>query len=345
VQVRTRTPPAPSPGPGSVPSSGAPPTASVSAALPVALSVGDRAGEAVRRWVEGVLGWQPVGSDEDDRAVPPALRLVDVEAADRVREASSRIPTVLLVGEDDDPVRAAAAATGVAADLVLQWPGDRDRLADEVARLRAAARPETDGARIVRVGGAAGGVGTSTVTLALAGLSGWVGRRTLVVVGASAPVGDALDVPAAAVVAADLWRRAPSLAGVPDLRVVRVVDRDAVPDPSGRGLDAAVVDVGVAHEVDVLVCRPDAAGLDAAAGTTAAAVVVVGEGPATSTAVDRACGHRRRVVLPASARVARAGLHRRVPASLPGSWLRGLRPLIPGGPSLEASTDGPRRPG
>ena len=79
-----------------------------------------------------------------------------------------------------------------------------------------------------------------------------------------------------------------------------------------------------------LPCRADGPGLAAAGRTTAAAVVVIGSGPAATSAVAAACGSRRRVHLPRSARVARAGLAGRVPAGLPGSWLRPLLPLARG---------------
>jgi hypothetical protein len=121
-----------------------------------------------------------------------------------------------------------------------------------------------------------------------------------------------------------------------------VADQQPLPEPISGDLEVAVLDVGVGTDVDVLVCRADAAGLEAAAATTAAAVVVVGDGPASAAAVRRACGGRRRLALPRSARVERAGLHRRVPGALPGSWLRALRPLVPTAlPAQPARDPGP----
>ena len=181
----------------------------------------------------------------------------------------------------------------------------------------------------MRVGGASGGVGVSTVVLALAGLVGWSGRRTLAAVRAGAPVGDVRTLPPDALGAVDLWGRATPLAGAGQARVVGLVGAGSCPPLDDPGLAAAVLDEGVATDVDVLVLRPDAAGLAAAADTAAGALVVVGRGPAPARDVAAACGSRRRVEVPRSARVAHAGLHARVPTSLPGSFLRELSPLIP----------------
>jgi hypothetical protein len=82
-----------------------------------------------------------------------------------------------------------------------------------------------------------------------------------------------------------------------------------------------------------LVFRPGAAGLGALADTTAAVVIVVGDGPASPRAVAEAIGGRRRIDLPWSVRVGRAGLVGRVPASLPGSFVRALLPLAPPEPT------------
>jgi hypothetical protein len=320
VTSTTAPPPTSSPAPPAAPPTGA-------TALPVALDLGGRHAEAVRRWVEGVLGWQPVDHETAD-LVPAAIRLVDVDGAAAGASAPG-LPSALLVGPDDPPALAASTATRWRPDLVLAWPDDRDRLRELVEAVLAVPRASRAVGRVVRVGGAAGGVGTSTVALALAGLSAWSGLRALVAVGPSAPVGAAVAVPAAALSAPDLWQRASPLPGVPRARVVRVVDGQPLPDAAAADLEVAVLDAGVAADVEVLVCRADAAGLDAAHATTAAVVVVVGDGPASLAAVRRACGARRWLTLPHSARVARAGLHRRVPTALPGTWLRALQPLAP----------------
>jgi hypothetical protein len=324
--VRSTTAPSPdaSPSVSPAPSTGPAPG---TAALPVALDLAGRHAEAVRRWVEGVLGWQPVDGETAD-LVPAAVRLLDLDGAAGGAPGSG-VPIGLLVGPEDPPALAASTASRWRPDLVLAWPDERDRLREVVEAALVAPRPSRGTGRVVRVGGAAGGVGTSTVALALAGLSAWSGLRALAVVGPSAPVGEVVTVPAAALSAPDLWQRASRLPGVPRARVVRVLDRQPLPDTAAGDLEVAVLDVGVASDVEVLVCRADAAGLDAARSTTAAAVVVVGDGPASSAAVRRACGGRRWLRLPHSARVARAGLHRRVPTALPGTWLRALQPLAP----------------
>jgi hypothetical protein len=298
-------------------------------ALPVAIELRGPHTDGVRGWVEGVLGWQPVEGTTAD-LVPAALRLVDV-ASTAVDGSRVPIPTVLLLGPEVPAPAAVEAALRLRPDVALAWPDDRERLREAVGAVLAAPRTPRPAGRVVRVGGSAGGTGTSTVALALAGLAAWSGARTLVAVGRTAPVGGVVAVPSAALASPDLWQRATVLPGVARGRAVRIVDQapPSLPDPASGELEVAVLDVGVASDVDVLVARPDASGSEAAGATTAAVVVTVGEGRATADAVRRACGGRRRLTVPRSVRVERAGLHRRVPAGLPGSWLRALRPLVP----------------
>ncbi|MEX2505113.1 MAG: hypothetical protein WD378_09695 [Egicoccus sp.] len=300
-------------------------------ALPVLLQVAGPSGEAVRSWVESVLGWQPVDA-ETALLVPPRLCVADpagVAAGAPMRD----LPTVLLVGDGDHPAEVAAAAVRARPTSTLRWPSDRDALEQAALSGLETPRAAAAGPRILRIGGAAGGVGTSTVAAALAGLYGWQGTATLLILGPAAPVTGVRDLPPGALAGAGVWTQASPLAGVPRARAVQV----GVPQPAVSVVDPAVsvcvVDAGVDDDVDVLVCRADAPGLTAAGRTTAAAVVVVGSGPAARSAVQQACGPRRRVHLPRSARVARAGLQGRVPAGLPGSWLRPLVPLTrgPGG--------------
>lgn len=302
------------------------PVASEAAAVPVALALSGRHAASVRRWVEGVLGWQPV-DDDPAGPVPPAVRLVDDHPEAGRATGPPALPTVLLV---DDDAAAPVAATLVHAaqpDAVLPWPSGRDRLPDVVGTLLRRPRRGGSEPRLLRVGGAAGGVGTTTVTLALAGLFGWRGDGALALVRPPAPVPGLRLVPAEAVGAPDLWARADALPAVPRGRVLGIVGGD-VPVPADPRIAAVVVDAGVDDDVDVLVCRPDAAGLAGLATTTAAAVVLVGAGPAPPKALERAAGGRAGVTVPWSARVARAGLHGRVPGSLPGRWLRRLAPLV-----------------
>ncbi len=296
-------------------------------ALPVAIDLTGPHADGVRRWIEGVLGWQPVDSPTA-ALVPPAVRLVDVAADPSGGDRA--VPAVLLITGDDGPARVAAAGAAHVPAAVVRWPEDRDDLARTVEAVVALPRDTRGVVTALRVGGAAGGVGTTTVTLALAGLAAWRGSRVLVVIRDRALVREVRDVPAAALASPDLWDRATALPGVAGARAVHVAPTEPGDrEPTGLGRGLVVVDAGVASDADVLVGRADAAGLRAFAATAAAAIVVVGDGPATPSALARACGPRRRLSLPWSARVARAGLYGRVPAGLPGGWLRRLAPLAP----------------
>jgi hypothetical protein len=299
----------------------------IGSAVPVALDLRGRLAEGVRRAVEA-NGWQAV--DEATAAlVPPVVRLTDVDGAVGVGT-----PTVLLVTADDHPRAAATACRRLDPVAIVGWPDERHELLAAVTSATSAPRRRAAAARVLRLGGAAGGVGTTTVALALAGLSAWRGRRTLAVAGDPVllPTG-APSVDPAALAAPDLWARATPLDGVPAARAVRTVTPAFEPTFADPAIATAVVDVGVADDVDVLVLRPDAAGVAALQRTSAAAVVVVGSGPVPARAMHAAVGGRRRVDLPWAHRVARAALVGRVPAALPGQTIRALLPLVPAGPS------------
>jgi len=105
---------------------------------------------------------------------------------------------------------------------------------------------------------------------------------------------------------------------------------DADIDPAPASL--VIRDTGVTEDVDVLVLRRDAAGVAALRDAVAAVVVVVDHGLAPIRAVRAAAGNRRVVSVPWSARVARAAIVERVPAGLPGAWLRALAPALGGRP-------------
>jgi hypothetical protein len=309
------------------------PAATDVAALPVSVEVTGRLGPEVRRYVEGILGWQPVDPDTA-RVVPPALRLLSATAgqardAEAVRAAPATIPAVLLLDDEVDAVTAAVAGARLQPAATLRWPADRDRLAERAAALLRRAPAPASSTDVVRVAGAGGGVGTSTVALALAGLAAWRELQVLVVVGSGAPVGEVRRVAADALGAPDLLQRATPLPGVAGAAAVLV--EEPVGDVDGRatGADVVVVDAGRDTEPDVLVCRPDRAALQRLPTTTAGIVVVNGDGPVGEAALARAAGGRRRIVLPSSTRVARAGLHARVPTGLPGTWLRRLLPAVP----------------
>lgn len=294
-------------------------------AVPVALDLHGPLADVVRRTVEGQLGWQVV-DDDPGSLVPARLRLADAAAT-----APSTVPTLLVVTDDHDPVAVARATAALRPAQVIAWPADVPALAT-VAAASLATRPRLDGvgAAVVRVGGAGGGVGTSTVAAALAGIAGWRGQRSLLASDADAvvPVDGPVLVPSA-LAALDLWTRASPVAGVGTMRAVRVAGRPGGVPPDDPRLEVAVLDEGPADDVDVLVCRRDGRALAASARTTAGAVVVVGDGPVPRSALAEVVGRRRLIELPWSSRVARAAVAGRVPAALPGSWLRPLLPLVP----------------
>lgn len=285
-------------------------------ALPVRLCLLGPDAAAVDRWV-GSLGWQAVGSDPSV-PVTPVLTLADVPAVldgDRLEAGED---TVLVVA-GDAPLDAARAAAHGSVRAVTGWPDGRDALPAIAGRILAGrSGPVVDD---LRVAGGAGGVGTTTVALALAGLCAWRGRRTLFLRG-----GGRSDRQGGELEGTTAWRGAEPVPGISGLRVLEVDDPRV---PVGEGPASLVVrDLARAVETDVLVVRRDRAGLDAVRATTAGVVVVTDTGPAPVAAMRQAASGRRLVTVPWSARVARAGLRGRVPAALPGSWLRTLQPVI-----------------
>lgn len=293
-------------------------------ALPVALSLGGRDAARVTAWVEGVLGWQPV---VDATGLPPRVQLRDVAAEDG---SGSGVPTVLLVAGGDDPRTVATAVCAAQPDEVLAWPDDRDTLPGVVAGLLARPHPAADDADDLRVGGAAGGVGTTTVALALGALAAWQQGPVLAVVHGSVPLAMARTIETDALAGGRTWEEAQPVPGIPGLRVVHA---DAPPTdvtilPPGEAT-TVVRDLGVDEEVDVLVVRRDATGVAAVRRSVAAAVVLVDDGVAPLGALRDAARGRRLLTVPRSVRVARAGYLRRVPAALPGGFLRELAPILP----------------
>ena len=293
-------------------------------ALPVMLHLAGRHADGLRRWVEGVLGWQAIDS-ETAGLVPPALEICDIGAAGDLGTAP--VPRLLVVADDDPPEVAAAAAAVLRPHATVAWPSGRERLSELAEHAVSSRRPVTSAVRRLRIGGSAGGVGTTTVALGIGGLAGWSGSGTLVVVrGAGLSF---RELPSAALSGPDVWGRADELAGLSETRVVRAADATSAPELTDPRVGVLVEDRGVEVDVDLLVCRRDAAGLAALELTTAAVVVVVGDGPVGVDQLRRAADGRRALAMPWSARVARAGLAGRVPAGLPGAWLRRLRPLVP----------------
>lgn len=298
--------------------------------LPVTVELPGVLGQEVTAYVEGEAGWQVVS---DGGPPHPVLALTD-----RPRPGP---PCVVVVDGVPGHDQTRAALLAGALDVV-GWPADRARLLDAPLRAQAA-RPTGGGARVVGVAGASGGAGTSTVCLALGGLLAWAGRRVIVVgdddllrLCRRAPWTGPGAAEVAALDPADARREAAALA-----RPVAAVERLAVLGgaktragaPCGTDgardwpADVVVWDQGTRPaEADVLVARPDA-GLRAAAGATVP-VVLVGQGPLDGRGVRRLLGRPPLVWLPASSRVARAGLAGRVPSALPGRWLAGLRDVL-----------------
>lgn len=262
-------------------------------AIPVRTDFTDHAlGAAVTRWVEGHLGWQVVA---DSPHLPARLHLAD-----------RPLPGVVLVTRDPHAVHDGP---------VVVWPDQAEALRTIVPDPLPRPRGTT-----VLVGGAAGGVGTSTVALALAAAHAWSGTRTWLVAGPvthamlGVPSGPVAEVPAA-----------PGLAVTAD---------PAVAARRCGAEDRVVVDAGVLAGASVLVARPDAAliaALDAAPdGTRRPGVVVtVGQGALRPDEVARLLqAHpvegRRHVHLPWDLRIGRAALRGRLPGDLPGRWVHSL---------------------
>ena len=322
--------------------------------LPVAVVLPPPLGTDVALWIERDLGWQVV-----DRAGPlePVIALSDRECGP--------LPWIAVTDGAPDGEQVRRHLTAGALDVVA-WPHDRLRIP-----LLAAQAEQDRGAGDHRgrltIAGAAGGVGTSTVALAIGGLLAWSGAAVLVsgggdllaftgrgrpraglqAVGPSAggrmrpEAGDgrfltaagagrgaavAADAAGAGVVAADAAganRSAPTpVPGVPHLSVVGDGVDIAVAAWSG---DIVVADGGTAltAETTLIVTRPDR-GIERAR-AAGLPVIVVGDGPLGARDCRRVLGAALLAQLPWSSRVARAGLHGRLPAGLPGAWLRDLR--------------------
>lgn len=295
--------------------------------LPVSVDLDGVLADEVVAWVETEAGWQVVAAGGPPT---PALHLC---ATPRPGVAS-----VVVVDGAPSPDVVRGALLAGALDVV-GWPADRTRLLDAPARVRASSGPAAGS--VVRVAGAAGGTGTSTVALALGALAAWRGRRALVVGDedllplcgiaswAGPGAGELASLPAddAAAEAAALARPVP---GVPGLAVLGggAAAIDAV---SAWPAEVVIADVratpGLAS--DVLVARPDVS-LRSAARTAARRVVVCGAGPLDPRGVRAVLGAPPAGWLPASARVGLAGVHGRVPSALPGTWVAALRTAVAG---------------
>lgn len=277
--------------------------------LPVVVALPAPLNAAVTAWVEGDLGWQVV-----DRSGPlrPVLALADGPCAG--------LPWIAVTdGPPDDEIVTAQLTAG--AEDVVGWPDGRERIPLVATRVDVTRRVGPRGPR-VSVAGVAGGVGTSTIALAIGGLLAWGGAAVLVV-GDEALLG-----------LAGAAGRVPSpgahvaVTGVPGLSVLA-----GRGDAAGAGWagDVVVVDDGtrVTSATNVVVTRPDA-GLQRARDVDRP-TVVNGRSPLGPSETLRVLGHAPLAHLPWSVRVARAGLGGRVPSGLPGRWLdelgAGLRRL------------------
>lgn len=291
-------------------------------ALPVELALTGTLTARLRDHIEGALGWQVV----DDPAFPAPVRLIGVAAAGAAGNRSAAI-TVLVV--DDAEGAAAVAAAATHADAVVAWPSQAAILGEVVERL---VRRDTAGSATVAplvVGGATGGVGTSTIVLALAGLRAWQGSATLVVTRGPLVVPAALDLDVAALASPGCWDAAAVVPGVPDLRAVRLTEPWSSPRDPGLRV-GSVVDAGVHLDVDVLVVRRDRPGVEAVADSPAAVVVVLDAGVVPRRVMAAAAEGRTVIPVAPSVRVATAHARRRLPAGLPGRWLTPLAPLVVG---------------
>lgn len=296
-------------------------------ALPVLLRFGRPDAARVVAWLEGVLGWQPVEADAG--GLLPRVTIADVAGGPDGDEPGHGVPTILLVSADDPPLAVAEAVRRSRPAAVLSWPDGREALVAAVSDLVARARPVATDEVTLRVGGAAGGVGTTTVALALGALGAWGHGSTLVLTSGVVPVATPRTVEPDALSGPRTFDEASPVPGVPGLRVVRTTT-PAVAVAVDPGPAAVVVrDVGVRDDADVLVLRRDAAGIAALERSPAAVAVVLDDGLAPTGAVTGAAGGRPTIVLPRSVRVARAGLLQRVPTALPAAYLRALRPLVP----------------
>lgn len=295
--------------------------------LPVALDLPDGLAAEVASFVETEAGWQVVGTDG---GLAPALAIAS--------GPRPGVPSVVVVEGPADGEQVRAALLAGALD-VIAWPQDRRRLLDAPLRVRATGR-QAGGPAVFRVAGCAGGVGTSTVTLAVGGLLAWSGRPTLVVGGddllALCGLGPWTGPGAAELAALAPADAAAEVAGL--ARAVPGVDRltvlgggGGVAGTGGWPLAAVVADLRAPthlHGADLVCARADSR-LRALGPLGGDVPVLVGEsGPLDRAGVRRLLGRAPVGWVPWSVRVARAGVSGRVPSGLPGSWISTLRAVL-----------------
>lgn len=275
--------------------------------LPVTVALSPPLDRHVAAWVEQDLGWQVV---EVGGPLPPVLALADGPCGP--------LPWIGVIdgAPTGDDVR--LLLTSGATDVV-GWPEDRHRIPAVAARIDLGRASVVRSAQLT-IAGVAGGVGTSTLALAVGGLLAWSGAAVLVVGGDGLLALAGVDA-AVGGTAAPARTHTP-VDGVPGLSVAR---RDADGTASAWSGDVVVVDagVGVAPDASMVVSRADG-GLHLAR-TSGRPVVVMGDVPLGARDARRLLGRPPLAHLPLSVRVAQAGLRGRVPSAMPGRWLRTLR--------------------
>lgn len=289
--------------------------------LPVCIELPGALGQEVTRFVESEAGWHVVAPGGPLR---PALTV-----ADHVGPG----PCVVVLPGAADATSVRDAMLAGAVDVVA-WPADRDRLLDAPRRLRREPLGRS-GPGLLRIAGARGGAGTSTIALTVAAAVAWSGGRALVVGGddltALAGVGvwrgaGATEVAALGEQAAEeIGGLAVAVDGVRGLAVLG--GGAAVSDVAGWPYDLVVLDTrtdGLAQAQVVVGCA------DATVRRIPreAAALVVDHGPLDRAAVVRCLGRQPHGWLPHSARVARVGSAGRVPSALPGSWVSAVRTAL-----------------
>lgn len=294
--------------------------------LPVCVDLPGRLGQEVAAFVEAEAGWQVIAADG------PLVPLFTLGGAGPGAGTGRRV-AVLAQPVTAGDVREALLAG--AAD-VIAWPAERDRLLQLPLRMGRLGRdgPATP---TVRIGACRGGVGASTVALALGATVAWSGRRALVVgedamlrlagVGPWEGPGSAELLALGEQAATEVERVVRGVPGVAGLSVLG--GGPLTTDATGWPYDIVVDDLGVAglSGAGVVVAAGDAS---VGVAPAQAAVVVVEHGPLNRAAVTRCLGRAPQGWLPYSHRVARAGSAGRVPSALPGSWVQALRGALAG---------------
>ena len=289
--------------------------------VPVCIDLPGWLGREVASYVEAELGWHVV---EANGPLVPSVLLA--------AEAVAGTATIVVAA---GPVSAETIRNGFVAGAidVIAWPDERARLA-QLAIAPDGGAPPLPPAPVLRVGGTRGGVGTSTVALTVAATVAWSGGKALVIgddamlrlAGFPAWTGPGSRQLAALgpQAAAEVERVARPVVPVPGLSVLGGGGGRC--NTEGWPLELVVIDEGVvARPVDLLVAAADGALADVAADQR---VVVVEQGPLDRAGVRSRLGRAPSGWLPYSARVARAGVHGRVPSGLPGSWVAQLRDVL-----------------